>query len=135
TSSTDTTPGRVLTVGDFGVGGAAVAVPGNNIDDNTIPTGFYYVTAATSGTKPPGDNGYGHLIVSREGSGVTARQLYLDNGSDRIWTRVWSPSQWSTWKEVYHSGNLALPIGVGQTWLGLGGKFKNTTYTNTTGRT
>lgn len=107
TSPTDTTAGRVLKVGDFGVGGAATGVPGNNIDNSSIPAGFYYVISTTSGTKPAGDDGFGHLIVSREGPGTTARQLYLDNNSDGIWTRVWSPSQWSTWKEVYHSGNIA----------------------------
>ena len=91
----------------FGFGGAAAAVPGNNIDDNTIPTGFYYVVSETSGTKPPGDDGYGHLIVSREGGGITVHQLYLDNTSSRIWTRVWAPSQWSGWVEIYHSGNIS----------------------------
>lgn len=91
----------------FGLGSAAAPVPGNNIDSNTIPTGFYYVLATTSGTKPAGDEGFGHLIVSREGGGVTARQLYLDNASARIWTRVWAPSQWSGWVEIYHSGNIS----------------------------
>lgn len=84
----------------FGLGGAAASVPGDNIDASSIPTGFYYVTTTTSGTKPPGDDGFGHLIVSREGGGVTARQVYLDNTVSRIWTRVWAPSQWSGWSEI-----------------------------------
>lgn len=102
TSPTDTTPGRVLTVGAFGLGGAAAAVPGNNIDDNTIPTGFYYVTSTAYGTKPTGDDGSGHLIVSREGPGTTARQLYLDNTSARICTRVYVNTAWSEWRDIFH---------------------------------
>ncbi|HEY8354298.1 MAG TPA: glycosyl hydrolase family 28-related protein [Methylophilaceae bacterium] len=89
----------------FGLGGTAAPIPGDNIDDSTIPTGFYYVTPTTSGTKPvAGSDEYGHLIVSRGHEGVDARQVYLDNTTNRIWTRVWASSQWSEWSEVYHSG-------------------------------
>ena len=134
TSPTDTTNGRVLTVGAFGLGGAVANVPGGGIDDNTIPTGFYCVTDTTSGTKPSGVT-RGYLIVSREGPGATVRQLYLNNTDSRIWTRAWAAGQWSGWVEFYHSGNLPKPIGVGQTWQDMASqRARGTIYTNTTGR-
>jgi len=89
----------------LGLGAAAPNVPGGNIDDNTIPTGFYFVPDTTSGTKPSGVT-RGHLIVSREGPGATVRQLYLNNTDNRIWTRAWAGEQWSGWVEFYHTGNL-----------------------------
>lgn len=111
-----TPAGAMGLINQFGLGGAAAPVPGNNIDDNTIPTGFYYVASTTSGTKPANDDdGAGHLIVSREGDGTTARQLYLDNTSSRIWTRTWAPSQWPGWVEIYHTGNLRDTVEVTST--------------------
>lgn len=103
-------------VNSFGLGSHAANVPGNNIDDPTIPTGFYYVDNTTSGAKPAGDDGFGHLIVSREGAnGTTARQLYLDNITGRIWTRVRVPSQWSGWSEIAF---LDSPIFTGKVGIG-----------------
>ena len=104
----------------FGIGGAAASVPGNNIDSNTIPTGFYYVTPTTSGTKPAGDDGYGHLIVSRGGNGITARQLYLDNQSNRISTRVYVDTAWSEWRDLYYISANPTIIGLVQAATGGG---------------
>lgn len=91
----------------YGVGGTAAAVPGGNINDNTIPCGMYYVYATDTGTKPLGDDGYGHLIISREGpGGVTVRQLYQDNSSTNTWVRVFMPgSGWSSWEKIAVTNN------------------------------
>lgn len=86
-------------IGAYGIGGAAAAIPSGNLDDNTTPSGIYYVVAHNSGTPPAGDS-YGHLIVSREGGGTTVRQLYLDNTTDAMWTRAWVVSSWSAWQQL-----------------------------------
>ena len=107
-------------VAKFGLGAAAASVPGNNIDDNAIPTGTYFVSATTSGTKPYGDDGSGHLIVSREGNGTTARQLYLDNTSARISTRVYVNAAWSEWRDIYQISATSNIVGLVQAATGGG---------------
>lgn len=118
-----TPAGAMALVNQFGLGGSAAGVPGNNIDGNTIPSGFYYTTATTSGAKPTGDDGFGHLIVSREGSGTTARQLYLDNTSARISTRVYANAAWSEWHDLYRVPANRTIIGLVQAATGGAGTY------------
>jgi hypothetical protein len=85
-----------------GIGGTSAPIPGATtatIDDSTIPTGLYYVTSTNTGTMPPGDT-YGHLLVGREAAGLTAHQLYMDNTTSRMWSRAWTTTAWTAWREV-----------------------------------
>lgn len=106
-----------LKPGDFGIGGGAALFSGN-IDDNTIPSGNYYVSSSATGTKPQAV--YGHMSVSRESSGgISARQIWTANNGDTLWVRCYINNTWSTWKSTWNSGNLPNPISVGN--YGLGG--------------
>lgn len=136
TSNTDMTAGRVLKVGDGGWLGQ-VPISGTNIDDRT-QRGWMYVGGATSGTKPS-NNGivltYGitndqviqEFVESVGGPDVGIRRRFIRN--------CYASNNWSPWCELYHSGNLQLPLGQGQTWQDVtASRSVGTTYTNSTGR-
>lgn len=106
----------VLKAGEYGIGGGAAPFSGD-IDDNTIPSGNYYVSSAATGTKPQA--AYGHMSVSREsGGGVSARQMWTANSGDTLWVRCYINNAWSTWKSTWNSGNLPNPLSIGDYGLG-----------------
>lgn len=134
TSATDTTAGRVLKVGDFGLGGSAAQIPvADNIDYNPLINGTYATTPATLGTFPGaatygmvqhvrgGNVNYGGQIFTPESNAPNAKYLrHLNNG-------IWTP-----WVEVATSANS---LGQGQTWKNVtGSRAKSVTYTNSTGK-
>lgn len=91
----------------YGIGGSAVAIPGGNLDSTVIPGGVYYSTPADLGTKPALDDGYGHVMVSREGTaGVTARQIYQNNSSIDIWVRCYTSTAWTPWVKQATANDL-----------------------------
>lgn len=95
-----------LAMQKYGLAGAAANWPTSNINDSSVPSGFYYVSGVPSGTIPPGDDGNGHMIVSREGNGITARQLYLNNNDANIWTRCFIVDTWSSWERIVFGGEV-----------------------------
>lgn len=93
----------------IGWGSKSAPLPGlttSTIDDNTIPTGMYYLTGTNTGTMPAGDVN-GHLLVGREGTGLTAHQLYLDNTTARMFSRAWNTTSWTAWREVAYTDSPA----------------------------
>lgn len=64
TSPSDATPGKLLTVGAFGLGGAAIAIGEAAINTADLPTGFYMVTVAAAGIAPVQTNGFMTYIDS-----------------------------------------------------------------------
>ncbi len=119
-----------------GVPGTAQEL-GSGVDLNTIQTpGFYWQPAdvnASSGANYPVPYA-GALMVLKNTTGVT-QIYYLYGHLTTMFFRGYYNTQWSPWREVYHSGTPALPLGVGQTWQNVTAwRAANTTYTNTTGR-
>lgn len=97
-TSTDTTANRVMKVGDFGLGGAAISYLGN-VDDNTIATGFYFAEAGSTGTKPGGFV-FGHLTVVRRTTGDRSLQVWTTD-SGRQFRRAYVSAAWTAWREIY----------------------------------
>lgn len=136
TSPTDTTEGRLLTVGAFGLGG-------RNDLRNTIyvtgaPKDLYgkgYVIGFADGSQlsPPigGTNNYGTLEVKFHWTDSSGRRACSRTFTteDRVFVqRAVNDDTWGPWREL-------TPIGVGQTWQTVtGSRAANTIYTNTTGR-
>lgn len=92
-----------------GIGQDAAAIPGTttaSIDDNTIPTGFYYVTSSNTGTKPAGDVS-GFLMVARNTTSVQAHQSYFDDTTAKIWSRAYASGAWTAWREVVFTDSPA----------------------------
>jgi len=102
TSTTDITAGRLLKVGDFGIGG----IPATYIssDLNGIESGgTYYV--------------YNNANAPLTGAGSVATlkvEAITGNDTNQIWTnrlgrrffRSQNSSTWTAWREIYHTGNL-----------------------------
>lgn len=107
TSNTDTTAGRVMKTGDFGIGSNAVTLTG--VDLNTVVhTGFYIATSPVNG--PSGTTTNLLVFGNTSGSGRTM-QIAQPVNTETYYIRSQSAGTWSTWKQFYHSGNL-LNIGT-----------------------
>lgn len=105
-SNTDSTAGRVLTVGAFGVGDTSsigILVPGNNIDAITLPAGVSYrFDNTTAGVKPCTN---GALIVQRINNS-RAMQIAQDYDTDQMFFRRYSGTAWSPWRRLFHQGDI-----------------------------
>lgn len=108
---------------EFGLGWNGVTgrdIPGNSLDDITIPNGLYAVTPTTIGNPVASS---GTVIIERSGANsYVTQKVQLINAADidRMFIRHYMPntSTWSTWRELYHTGNLpnsGLFIGNGAT--------------------
>ena len=111
-SPTDTTAGRLLTPGAFGVGGQAVPASSSiSIDDNTLPSGlaYRYSPGTTPGSPPPAaSDGVWMQIRRDDGSGVGVRvhQLFFRQGFARVHVRFYDGSAWSDWAAIYSQENI-----------------------------
>lgn len=106
TSSTDTTAGRLMKTGDFGLGSmAAIDVA----DYNAITATGIYRNASVATGSPIASSLYWsvlHLAHSSDGTssqfamrsaGVTINEMYFRRKAGGVW---------SAWDKVFHSGNL-----------------------------
>ena len=101
TSATDTTAGRLLKVGDFGLGSAA-NIPSSTDANAIVIAGFYSGNGetATNWAYP-----YGTMIVTARGAKVM--QMNFEYLSDKVSIRKSEDTgaSWTTWKEIYHTGS------------------------------
>lgn len=134
TSATDATTGRVLKVGDFGLG-FSTGAPLISLDSTTTATGFYR-WAAGDGTPPVGNVGNAVVLLQRLDPNISTQTFINVRGIAtpvRIWVRTSSTANtWGDWVELATTGSM---IGIGQTWQNvIGSRVSGTTYTNTTGK-
>jgi len=105
-TTTDTTAGRLLKVGDFGLGATAVT-PVTDYDA-LIVTGFYRNNAVATGT-PIASSLYWSVLHIAHASDGTASQLALRSAGVTIndmRLRRKSGGAWQPWAKVFHSENL-----------------------------
>lgn len=140
-STTDTAAGRLMKVEDFGLGGNAAPVTDVDL---LVDTGFYIVTGSTLGVLPTTT---GTLFHMERGSSNSAFQLLDTLRSPGLggihWVRTRrSDGIWSTWREIWHTGNLvkqtsATDTTAGSVMLngahGLGGLATNNTISDFNG--
>ncbi len=106
-SNVDSTIGRLLKVGDFGIGhnGAAPALCAD-IDSLTIATGIYATDdTVVLGTFPAGEvSKYGTLVHRRYNANLS-HQIWSSILTDVTWTRRYYPAAggWQPWAKVYSS--------------------------------
>ena len=98
TSATDTTAGRVMKVGDFGLGAAIGLGAANNIDQY-LRSGFY-TCDLVAGTLPAGVTSGGHLTVSGTGVGVAVQCFVPYFTPTRSFIRTWVSPTWTAWVEI-----------------------------------
>ena len=108
-SATDTTAGRVMRVGDFGVGTIGNAALLANLDATDTAAGDYQTTnVGSTGTFPAGANVFGTLRVSRP-TANSFQQEYAEVLSPRRWRRSYrsaSTPQWSPWRLMYDQSSI-----------------------------
>lgn len=99
----DTTAGRLLKVGDFGLGAVAPLIGDCGVIDNTIAPGFYcYSTGAGSSSGPAGAS-IGYLIHQRRGGDREAQIFTSEAGSTgqgMVYSRSRSVGVWGPWRAV-----------------------------------
>ncbi len=101
TSATDTTAGRVLTVGAFGLG----ALGSENLKDLNVPTipDGYNFRFVTNPTNAPSNFTIGGYLIDMGSSGTSFNsQILSSNTANKCWFRG---SQNLSWQELYHTGN------------------------------
>ena len=110
-SSTDTTAGRLLKVGDFGQGVTGAPPYVADLNDATLATGDYYTNASTLNlTGLP--NHYGTLTVKRW-SATIIHQSWVDNAQEkqrRLERAYNSGVGWSDWQLVYNRNTILGPV-------------------------
>lgn len=110
-TATDTTAGRLVKTGDFGLGGAITLGSGDDLNALTA-TGFYYnsTVANTPGNNYPITAAGSLLNIRRSATNWTQRfSSYAGDSSAaqaRIFERSYGGSGWSPWVEVFHQGTI-----------------------------
>lgn len=111
TSTTDVTAGRVLKVGDFGVGSPVTLPAGTDL--NTFTTnGSYDVNNAVN--KPTGTTDWGYLrVVSQDSVDGYCYQEWTESGdaNAKTYYRVQNLGTWGEWREFHHTGNILQATG------------------------
>ena len=106
-TATDATAGRLLKVGDFGLGATAASLV-TDYDALTV-TGFYRNNAVATGTPIASSLFWSVLHIAHASDGTAASQLALRSAgvtSNDMWLRRKSGGAWQPWAKVFHSENL-----------------------------
>lgn len=110
-SKADVTAGRLLKVGDFGLGGGLSVSPEivfADINAANVPAGFYPTTSNTAGTFPPGESQFGQLIVLRYND-ANFSQVWMSALGDTLYTRRYRSVDvpaFSPWRPLFSRHNL-----------------------------
>jgi len=130
TSSTDTTSGRALKVGDFGLGVGTFPTNALDLDSLTTPSGFYRLTSSTPNvaSKPAGASSFGFVTVTRYDQN-NVMQTYAEigqvsSGQKNFFTRTYNAAigAWNDWVELWTTGNYQPETSLG---VGVARKMKN----------
>ena len=138
-SATDTTTGRLMKVGDFGLGSVA-DVPDTSLDDAPVSRfaaynstdvveafGLNFNSAAiVAGTRKSGNLGFDLTVIGNSGTSASTVRAFLRRYRD----------EWSAPAEIYHTGNLEITqsdtdttsgrlLKVGDHGLGITGNLPN----------
>jgi hypothetical protein len=110
-NSDDATPGRILTVGAFGLGGNGLNVPSNDINEAVI-TGVYNIFGATTNTPLGTDGPSGATcFVTRYGNGNVQQLFFRRANPYTIWVRNQLAGTWSDWSQLAQ-------LSLANTWTG-----------------
>lgn len=112
------TPGRLMKVGDFGIG--ALSTAPLNIGSWTrtdAPSGLYVFGATTTEQTdmPPGfaSGNFGVVWVERFNSSyfILRASRVAPANPDEVWERRYMSGTWGSWRLVYHQGNIIGALG------------------------
>jgi len=108
TSATDTTAGRLLKVGDFGLGGNTVDIGATSWNDITGPTrnlrGFLNIS--TDGPITAGVWLEGTYYSVSTGNGIFIGGILASGVNEKTYFRVQASGAWQSWREIYHQSSI-----------------------------
>lgn len=104
TSTTDSTFGRVLKVGDFGLGYIGATVPTADLNDLGTASGFYGINSGTA--NQPIGSGSGSNCIHTSFNIDNIQQTVLGRNSDQVWHRRKTAGVWQPWVEEWNTANL-----------------------------
>lgn len=104
-TSTDTTVGRLMTVGAFGLG-VAGGVTVADLDDITTRVGFYRTVSTATGTFPAGMAKTGRLRVEIYNNTGIYQEWSPLAFNNLIFVRFYNGTTWSTWQRMFNTGNV-----------------------------
>lgn len=107
-NKTDTTGGRLMSVGAFGLGITGTPNTLSDLDAFDTPTGLYRTTGATANiaNKPVGASGFSTVFFERYDFD-NAKQTYTETaGPFRTFIRNLDQGVWSDWQTLYTTGNI-----------------------------
>ncbi len=102
TSKTDTTAGRVVTVGYGGLGAVS---NGYEPDLNLIASARMFFWGAGPTANIPSGADYGEGIAFMGGDPSTMAMMLISHDSDRTWIRRKRANTWQPWVQVYTTAN------------------------------
>ena len=112
-TQTDTTAGRLLKVGDFGLGITGDAPTLANIDAIDIGAGVSRATTATTGTIPSGASQFAHVLAHRySANSIWQQYAPVGNagaaGAGKAWHRSYnlSTTSWLPWRLIYDQASI-----------------------------
>lgn len=93
----------LMSLGAFGLGGAAIPITETQFAAADLATGFYYVTTDTNGTLPLAQNGYG-INIDIPSAGY-ACQFFVSVTGLQLYHHEKVAGSWNAWRTVWDSGN------------------------------
>jgi hypothetical protein len=101
-STTDTTTGRLLRLGDYGLGGVAIAIGSETDLNNVWRAGWYRWIGSNIPVNAPST--FGVMTVMARDANNDIHQMVLGNGS--LLTRAYTNSIWRPWRFYYNDANI-----------------------------
>lgn len=110
----DATAGRLLKVGDFGLGGMAPACPASiTAAPNALAPGAYSYSTSWSAGGPAAVSNGTLLHLSRT-AGIHVQYMVGDwpaSATNQLFTRTHVGGAWSAWRRCYNEANILGPVG------------------------
>jgi hypothetical protein len=101
-SNTDTTSGRLLKLGDYGLGSASIAIGSETDLNNVWRAGWYHWISSSVPVNAP--TTFGVMMVMARNASNDVQQMIIISGQIR--TRSLANSIWSQWRINYNTHNI-----------------------------
>jgi hypothetical protein len=101
TSNTDSTAGRLLTVGYCGLGSPSAVV---NID-SSLHSGIYQAASTGGGTYPAGFSNGSVIVAERNASPYRGNQILISDADGRMWRRA-NSGTWTAWERLLSNEHI-----------------------------
>jgi hypothetical protein len=112
-SATDSTAGRLIKTGDYGLGGVAPLILNAGVTDNSISPGLYAYSTSSGSSGGPSGSTIGTLLHVRRAAGGGESQLFFVEAATgggitvgETWSRVRTTGAWTNWNRQFGQRNI-----------------------------